>query len=357
MALILVIEDDRVQRLVTARTLQKAGHEVLEAVDGEQGLTVARTSKPDLIVCDVMMPGMDGYAIVKALRQADPAIADTPVIMLTALSERADMRTGMNAGADDYLTKPFRADELTEAVAALLAKRQAQRDAIVNLMKSEIVEALDEQKQELASQYERRFVEELNARWERGQRANAELRFDNATVLVVDLFAALRTHSAEGAQAAAAVRRAYDSARDNLYLFGARHLLLYGEDLLAIFADMPGEAGADARSRATRAAFALQKALAGVLGARGTGPQFTVAVHQGPVTLLHVSDPLHGDPDATLATGETLTAAQALRAHAQQAGWRVACSRQVLEGLGALRTGRAEPVPGAGDAVELLGGP
>ncbi len=305
MPLILVIEDDRVQRVLTAGALQAAGHEVLEAVDGETGLQAARTRRPDLILCDVMMPGMNGYEIVTALRKEDPAIADTPVIMLTALNQRAHMRIGMVSGADDYLTKPFSLQELIEAVTALLARRQAQRDAIVNQMKSEIVQVLDEQKQELASQYERRFMEELNARWDRGQLANSELKYTDATVLVVDLFGALRRQLAGASHAGETVRRAYHGARDNLYLFGARHFLAYGDDLLAIFVDDRGT-GADARLRATRAAFALQKALRAVVRPDGVGAgagEFTIALHQGPVTLLHVSDPLHGDADATLATG------------------------------------------------------
>jgi DNA-binding response OmpR family regulator len=359
MALILVIEDDRVQRVLTAGALKAAGHEVLEAVDGETGLQAARLGRPDLILCDVMMPGMNGYEIVTALRKEDPAIADTPVIMLTALNQRAHMRIGMVSGADDYLTKPFTMQELMEAVTALLARRQAQRDAIVSQMKSEIVEVLDEQKQELARQYERRFMEELSARWDRGQLANSELKYADATVLVVDLFGALRQQLAGASHAGETVRRAYHSARDNLYLFRARHLLSYGDDLLSIFVDEE-TGGADAKLRAVRAAFALQKALAALVppaGAGTAGGEFTVALHEGPVTLLHVSDPLHGDADATLATGDAVAAVRALRAQAQRAGWRVSCSREVLAGLeGLIRTGAQAPAAGhAFDAIELLG--
>lgn len=355
MALILVIEDDRVQRLVTATALKKAGHDVVEAEDGERGLEALRQRRPDLVLCDVMMPGMNGYEIVTALRKEDPSIADTPVIMLTALNQRAHVRIGMNSGADDYLTKPFSVQELTEAVAALLAKRQAQRDAIVSLMKSEIVEVLDEQKQELASQYERRLVEELNARWDRGQSANTELKYDDATVLLVDLFGSLRKQLHGSAQAGDMVRRAYQGARDNLYLFGAQHLLAYGDDLLTIFVEPEGAVGADPKLRAVRAAFALQKALAAILKPAGATAEFTVALHQGPVALVHVSDPLHGDPDATLATGDTLSAAQALLAQAQAAAWRVACLRPVLAGIAKdVRSGRTAR-QGAAEAVELLG--
>jgi CheY-like chemotaxis protein len=359
MALILVIEDDRVQRMVTAAALHKAGHEVIEAVDGESGLQAARTGRPDLILCDVVMPGMNGYEIVTALRKEDPAIADTPVVMLTALNQRAHMRIGMTSGADDYLTKPFSVQELNEAVSSLLAKRQAQRDAIVNLMKSEIVEVLEEQKQELAGQYERRFMTELNARWDRGQSANSELKYDDATVLLVDLFGSLREQLAGGSQAGETVRRAYHTARDNLYLFGARQLLSWGDDLLAIFVADPEAVGVDPKLRAIRAAFALQKSLSALVGGPTSAPGggFTVALHQGPVTLLQVSDPLHGDADAMLATGETLAAVQQLCAQAQRSAWRVACSPGALAGIeGQVRTGSSAAMADHGfDAIELVG--
>jgi CheY-like chemotaxis protein len=359
MALILVIEDDRVQRMVTAAALHKAGHVVIEAVDGKSGLQAARARHPDLILCDVVMPGMNGYEIVTALRKEEPAIADTPVVMLTALNQRAHMRIGMTSGADDYLTKPFSVQELNEAVSSLLTRRQAQRDAIVNLMKSEIVEVLEEQKQELAGQYERRFMEELNARWDRGQLADSELRYDDATVLLVDLFGSLREQLVGGSHAADTVRRAYHTARDNLYLFGARQLLSWGDDLLAIFVEDPQAVGVVAKLRAVRAAFALQKTLSALVSVPGGAPSrgFTVALHQGPVTLLHVSDPLHGDADAMLATGETVAAVQQLCAQAQRAAWRVACSPDALAGIeGQVRTGTTAPVAGQRfDAIELIG--
>src|SRR4051812_35972804 len=106
MARILVIEDDRIQRLVALQALRGAGHEVLDAIDGITGMEAARAERPDLIVCDVLMPNMNGYQFVAALRE-DEAISATPVIMLTSMAERSQMRAGMTAGADDYIVKPF----------------------------------------------------------------------------------------------------------------------------------------------------------------------------------------------------------------------------------------------------------
>src|SRR3954464_7548820 len=115
MASILLIDDDPHQRAFAALVLSNAGHSLHEAADGAEGLRVALEQHPDLIVCDVVMPGTNGYQLVAAVR-AEPAICTTPVIPLTSLSGRAQVRTGMTAGADDYLAKPLQPPELLEAV-------------------------------------------------------------------------------------------------------------------------------------------------------------------------------------------------------------------------------------------------
>ena len=126
-ASILVIEDDPIQRLAVVGILQRVGYRVLWAVDGEQGLEMARQSAPDLIVCDVVMPGMNGYQLLTTMRR-EAGLAEVPVIMLTTMSERAQVRVGMTSGADDYLAKPLNAGELRDAVAALLTRRKARRE-------------------------------------------------------------------------------------------------------------------------------------------------------------------------------------------------------------------------------------
>lgn len=122
MSLILVIEDTDALRDEIADILGFEGFEVETAENGRIGLERAAALRPDLIVCDVMMPEMDGYEVVTALR-ANPDLATTPCVLLTARAERNDVRRGMAAGADDYLTKPFGAEELMTAVRAALAKR------------------------------------------------------------------------------------------------------------------------------------------------------------------------------------------------------------------------------------------
>src|SRR4051812_48018258 len=100
MALILVIDDDTTQRFAAKFSLEKAGHKVMEASDGVEGLAQVRARLPDVVVCDVVMPRMDGHRFLAALRD-DPQIAAVPVLLVTSLGERADVRKGMNSGADD----------------------------------------------------------------------------------------------------------------------------------------------------------------------------------------------------------------------------------------------------------------
>jgi two-component system response regulator AtoC len=112
---VLVVEDDPVIRANVLELLIEEGFEVVAARDGADGVALAKARVPDLVVCDISLPKLDGYGVLQAIR-ADPAIASTPFIFLTAKAERSDMRVGMSLGADDYLTKPFTASELLDAV-------------------------------------------------------------------------------------------------------------------------------------------------------------------------------------------------------------------------------------------------
>ena len=127
MKTILIIEDDSRTRDNLATILRMEGYEPVTAGDGRRGIEAARRGKPDLILCDVMMPGMDGHAVLASLRDANPPVV-TPFIFLTARRDRADIRTGMNLGADDYLTKPATARELLDTVRARLDRESARPD-------------------------------------------------------------------------------------------------------------------------------------------------------------------------------------------------------------------------------------
>jgi diguanylate cyclase (GGDEF)-like protein len=119
---ILVIEDERAIRINLLKLLGAEGFHVIAAENGKDGVQLARTEPPDLIICDILMPELDGYGVLRTLQQ-DPVTATIPFIFLTAKSDRSDWRQGMNLGADDYLTKPFTRAELLEAIASRLQKQ------------------------------------------------------------------------------------------------------------------------------------------------------------------------------------------------------------------------------------------
>jgi DNA-binding response OmpR family regulator len=121
---ILIIEDQPDMRDNLALTLRMEGFEALTASDGETGLDRARRDAPDIVLCDVMMPGLDGYGVLRALR-GDTATANLPFIFLTARGEKKDHRLGISMGADDYLTKPVLVDDLLSAINARLSRFQS----------------------------------------------------------------------------------------------------------------------------------------------------------------------------------------------------------------------------------------
>src|SRR5688572_26479343 len=118
---ILIVEDERAVSLILERCLRLAGYRVLQAEDGETGLTMALREQPDLLVLDVRLPGLDGIAVCARLRQRAFV---SPILMLTSKAMVQDRVIGLNAGADDYLAKPFAADEFLARVNALLRRQQ-----------------------------------------------------------------------------------------------------------------------------------------------------------------------------------------------------------------------------------------
>lgn len=119
---ILVADDEPDVLELVGYRLSRSGFTVVEACDGEEALARALDQVPDLAVLDVMMPKLDGYELTRRLRAAD-ATQRVPVILLTARAQESDIATGFEAGADDYLRKPFNPDELVARVRAVLGRR------------------------------------------------------------------------------------------------------------------------------------------------------------------------------------------------------------------------------------------
>ena len=122
---ILVIEDEPEMRRNIVALLRYHDYMPIAAENGRIGLDVARREQPDLILCDVMMPDMDGYRVIQTL-QTDPLLARIPFIFLTAKGEKDDVRSGMNLGADDYLTKPVANADLVKAIESRLRRSEQQ---------------------------------------------------------------------------------------------------------------------------------------------------------------------------------------------------------------------------------------
>lgn len=126
MTRILIIEDDAEVRTSLADALQLHRYQTLMAASGRKGIETAKRELPDLILCDVTMPDLDGHAVLTTLRN-DAKTARIPFVFLTAKGERSDVRAGMDQGADDYLVKPVRLGELLSAIAARLERHAKNR--------------------------------------------------------------------------------------------------------------------------------------------------------------------------------------------------------------------------------------
>ena len=134
MTTVLVVDDEKELRETTREVLESGGFDVLGAANGLEGLAVVSESVPDIILCDIIMPELDGYGLVEAL-QDDPSTATIPVIFLTALAEAHSIRQGMELGVDDYLIKPVMPDDLYSAINVRLRKHERIAEKHENVLK------------------------------------------------------------------------------------------------------------------------------------------------------------------------------------------------------------------------------
>jgi len=125
---ILVIDDDQILLHFLKEYLERVGYEYISADRGPKGLRVFYEERPDLVVLDVMMPGMDGWEVCARIRE----LSETPILMLTAKSSEVDKLRGFNLGVDDYVTKPFSLEELGARIRAILARTEVQREGEIS---------------------------------------------------------------------------------------------------------------------------------------------------------------------------------------------------------------------------------
>jgi class 3 adenylate cyclase len=329
---ILIIEDDPVIRQSLALCLKNEGYIVREAADGRTGLELARAEPPDLIICDVVMPEMDGFAVVSTLRSS-PQLRSIPFVFLTSRDERADVRRGMNLGADDYLTKPFTRDEVVETVKVRLKKHDDSREALTQqlILGSERLHS--------------RFLSRLTGAAEQPPIDNAAQPGGvNAVVEATVLFTDIRgfttiSERLSVAEIAALLREYLRRACEPIVGVGGRVVKFIGDGIMAVFPhgkDQPRERQALHAIQAGLALSMVAHQFRGWMneryGDRGL-PEFSIGVgiHTGEVTLCQLGGP--GQEDFT-AIGDTVNIASRLEGQTKELGWPVVASGAAISAAG-----------------------
>ncbi len=358
MAVILIVEDDPGTLRLLKVTLLRQGHDVLECNDGEEAWASIRSTRPDLVISDIGMPGMNGYELLSRIRH-DTEVALTPVILLTSLQQRQSMRHGMSLGADDYLTKPFQRQELIDAVDAQLEKQALRAAAQDRHIRARLDDALQTQ----AEDYEARLASELNQQW---PGASSDLaQADIPAVEGYVLCAGILEHDRWSALLpppdwARLLKRFHESCGDTIHLFNASHMQFGGEAVVALYADPEHPPDDDAQAvvtspglRAVKAALGLRRSVAALRSFierqfPGQGlPLFDIgmSLHSGPVGLVRLEG-LIGGSVQTVPVGQTVTDALAIQRHAEGSGTPITITATALRDVsGAVRAVQRYQLP------------
>lgn len=332
MPTILIVEDDDAIRNNITRLLKLEGFDIVSAINGRLGLERLRQVMPDVVISDVSMPEMDGFALLEAIR-GDRALAAIPVMLLTALDDRASMRRGMTAGADDYLAKPFTRVELLDALAGLLKKKQRVQETVQTAVSTH------------EEHLRRAFAESLGG--VTTEKFGLEMPSGAVTDQVIDatvLFSDIRnfTSLAErlNSQEVAELLTVYfERTCDPVLKNGGRNLKFIGDGLMAVFSDTHSGSPLPAARRAVSAALAMALAthefrswLQHRFADRGLPPfAIGVGLHAGEVTLCRLGTIQNKE---TTPIGDTVNVAARLEASSKELGWTVVASNHVLERAG-----------------------
>jgi len=344
---ILVIEDEPSIRNNIMLMLKVERFGVSGAENGRVGLEMARSDPPDLILCDVMMPEMDGFAVLEALR-TESRLADVPFIFLTALDDRSSTRRGMNLGADDYLPKPFTRNELLEAVNSRLKKYQ-------NLAEAFAARLVPQQ-----DSLTKRFREEISggdgaAAIEEADTGALSGKIDQASVLFSDIRNFTTYAERLTSDEIARLLNAYlATACAPIIRSGGLIMKFLGDGMMALFQPRQGEKGETHAHRAVRAGLAMQLAAFEFREwirrhhATQSLPEFSVGVgiHTGEVLLCHVGAPGRGE---LTAVGDSVNIASRLEGQTKELGWAVVASEATVNAAG------PSVVVGSRRAIQLRG--
>jgi class 3 adenylate cyclase/CheY-like chemotaxis protein/predicted Ser/Thr protein kinase len=328
---VLAIDDDPSMRNLVSHLLGRAGYEVDVAAEGAEGLAKIRARLPDLVVCDIQMPGMDGFQVLEVLR-ADASTAALPFVLLTALTDRDSVRRGMRLGADDFLCKPVHPQDLVEALGVALDKHR-RMSALVSR------HALPEQR-ELRERYEAkleggeaRIADEADLAAMTGRRVTQ-------TVLFSDIrgFTAMSERLGVTEIAELLSRYLREACRPILEERG-RIMKIMGDGVMAIFGhDAPEDEAAHAAAalraglRIIEVAQDFRRWIASRFDLPGLPPfDVGVGIHTGEVLLFQLS--VGGSGDLT-AVGDTVNVASRLEQKTKELGWPVVASLATLERAG-----------------------
>ena len=356
---ILVVEDEASIRLNVTLMLKGEGYAVDAAEDGRAGVEHAKSFSPDLIVSDVMMPHLDGFGMLEALRD-DARFADTPFIFLTALNDRSSMRRGMNLGADDFLNKPFTRNELIEAVNSRLKKY----DKAARSLAERLVAGNDELRRWYRQNLTGGDAERPLAF---AQSAGMTGKISVASVLFADIrnFTTYSERLTAG-QIAELLNAYFETVCQPIVRNGGRIAKLIGDGIMVVFEAREEDGEDNHACRAIRAGLGI------VLAANkfgewfkahfdlGSVPEFAtgVGVHTGDLMEVRIGPP--GAEDLTV-VGDSVNVASRLEGQTKELGWPLVASAAAVSMAGSLVStgesrmlelrGRDAPI----EAVEVTG--
>jgi len=326
---VLVIEDEPSIRNNIMLMLKVERYAAVGAENGRIGVELARNDPPDLILCDVMMPEMDGFAVLEALR-AEPRFAEIPFIFLTALDDRSSMRRGMNLGADDYLPKPFTRNELLEAVNSRLKKFETLTQALAARLVPQQDRLTQKFREKISGGDGTAALEDTDSEALTG-------KITQATVLFSDIRNFTTYSERLTSDEIAELLNAYlETACAPVIRHRGVVMKFIGDGVMALFETRPNEKSGHHAHRAVRAGLAMQLAaldfrkwIAQRHASRSL-PDFSIGVgiHTGEVLLCHVGTPGRGE---LTVVGDTVNIASRLEGQTKRLGWAVVASEATVD--------------------------
>ena len=328
---ILLIDDDESILLAVARVLTVSGFEVVSAPGGVPGLEMTRSAQPDAVVCDVNMPDMDGFEVLQRVR-ADPDTVSLPFILLTSADERENVRKAMQMGADDFISKPFKRQELIDAVNQVFEKRAR----LTEIFSSHVLS----QTGELRDRYKGRAERDQLKQPDESAFKNQTGRLIMQTVLFTDIRSFTRISERLPATAVAEFLTAYlREACQPVLANGGRVMKFMGDGMMAVFGyDAPNDVQGHAAAglRAALGILKVAREFRGWLNSRyemAELPEFNVGVgvHTGEVMFFRLA--VGGVGDLT-PVGDTVNVASRLEAKCKELRWPIVASSTTLEAAG-----------------------